>query len=82
VTEGSLRRAERRRRDAQIVNVHFEQRDLLGRNDDLRGFDFVYAQGTLHHVARPQLGVRRLLSALRPGGRGYFWFARDGSAAG
>ena len=60
----SAGRAEARRK--QLGNVCFERRDALM----LAGaeqFDFVMSLGTVHHQARPELFLRRVAAALRPG---------------
>ena len=53
-------------RRKQLSNVCFERRDAL-MLAEAEQFDFVMSLGTVHHQAWPELFLRRVVAALRPG---------------
>lgn len=64
----SLAHARRKIREAGLHNVEFAQADILQLSTIGRRFDRIEAIGVLHHLAKPEDGLRVLLSLLRPCG--------------
>ena len=61
----------------QVAALRIEQRSLL----DLAGegpFDYINSVGVLHHLDRPEAGLRALAALLRPGGRLHLFLYADG----
>jgi SAM-dependent methyltransferase len=62
---------------AQVAELRIEQRSLL----DLAGegpFDYINSVGVLHHLDRPEEGLRALVPLLRPGGLLHLFLYADG----
>jgi SAM-dependent methyltransferase len=62
---------------AQVSELRIEQRSLL----ELAGegpFDYINSVGVLHHLERPEAGLRALASLLRPGGVLHLFLYADG----
>jgi SAM-dependent methyltransferase len=60
-----------------VASLRIEQRSLL----DLAGegpFDYINSVGVLHHLDRPEAGLRALEALLRPGGRLHLFLYADG----
>ncbi len=81
ISAGALEVArERTRRSgaaARVESLRIEQRSLL----DLAGegpFDYINSVGVLHHLARPEEGLRALAGLLRPGGVLHLFLYADG----
>jgi SAM-dependent methyltransferase len=51
-----------------LSNVEVKQHDITKDSVPDSTFDFVHARWLLHHLPDPQLAVRRMIDALRPGG--------------
>lgn len=62
---------------ARVAELRIEQRSLL----DLAGegpFDYINSVGVLHHLDRPEEGLRALAPLLRPGGLLHLFLYADG----
>ncbi|WP_159819988.1 class I SAM-dependent methyltransferase [Cyanobium sp. Copco_Reservoir_LC18] len=62
---------------ARVAELRIEQRSLL----DLAGegpFDYINSVGVLHHLDRPEEGLRALVPLLRPGGLLHLFLYADG----
>ncbi|MGH7744675.1 MAG: class I SAM-dependent methyltransferase, partial [Candidatus Dormibacteria bacterium] len=49
-------------------NFRAVKHDITVDNPPERGFDFVHSRWLLHHLPKPELAMRRMIEALRPGG--------------
>lgn len=67
LSRASLAYAARMAGELGVSNIDFVQGDILALADEAR-YDLVSCTGVLHHMADPELGLKRLLQALRPGG--------------
>jgi SAM-dependent methyltransferase/Tfp pilus assembly protein PilF len=67
LSRASLAYAARMASELGVANIEFVQGDLLDLPDD-EAYDLVSCTGVLHHMADPELGLKRLLRALKPGG--------------
>jgi ubiquinone/menaquinone biosynthesis C-methylase UbiE len=67
LSPGMLAVAQERLRDPRRWRLHAGDGTALPFPD--AAFDGAFLSGTLHHFARPDLGVRELARVLRPGGR-------------
>ncbi|WP_347905893.1 class I SAM-dependent methyltransferase [Pseudomonas purpurea] len=72
-SQNSIRYARDLKVSREVANLTFEQRDLNEDNPDLKGFDFVYCHGVLHHLHDIQAGLNKLFNFVRPGGYCYLW---------
>ena len=61
--------AEERRRSRGLANVTFVEGDIETTQLEPEGFDVVLSRATLMYAADPLATLRRLKTALRPGGR-------------
>jgi SAM-dependent methyltransferase len=52
----------------ESINFEARQHDITKENAPDGNFDFVHARWLLHHLPEPELAVRRMIDALRPGG--------------
>lgn len=64
----SLAYAVRRGRELGVERVDFRQADILNLAELGRRFEFISAQGVLHHMAEPSAGLAVLAGLLAPGG--------------
>jgi 2-polyprenyl-3-methyl-5-hydroxy-6-metoxy-1,4-benzoquinol methylase len=64
----SLAYARRKTREAKLHNIDYAQADILKLATIGRSFDRIESVGVLHHLAEPKLGLRILLSLLKPDG--------------
>ncbi len=64
----SLGYAVRKAREAGLRQVHFVQGDILGLAPSDERFDLVEADGVLHHMDDPALGLARLVAVLADDG--------------
>jgi 2-polyprenyl-3-methyl-5-hydroxy-6-metoxy-1,4-benzoquinol methylase len=71
LSEGSLAHQRRLVERHGLKNIRLERRDILeiGRSDER--FDLIVCTGVLHHMERPEDGLRALASALSPRGALY-----------
>lgn len=67
LSRASLAYAARMAAGMGVANIEFVQGDILDLPDEAR-YDVVTCTGVLHHMAEPELGLKRLLRALKPGG--------------
>ena len=65
----SLAYANRKMGEAGVHNVKFAHADILKLEAIDRKFDRIEAVGVLHHLVKPEMGLRILLSLLQPGGK-------------
>jgi len=81
ISAGALEVArERTRRSAaadRVSELRIEQRSLLDLADE-GPFDYINSVGVLHHLARPEEGLRALAALLRPGGVLHLFLYADG----
>jgi SAM-dependent methyltransferase len=54
--------------DIDYPNFEARQHDILVDALPDAGFDFVHTRWLLHHLPDPEIAIRRMISALRPGG--------------
>ena len=59
---------DRARRESTYANVSFVEGDITALSFERASFDVGATMNTLHHVARPELGVAELTRVTRPGG--------------
>jgi SAM-dependent methyltransferase len=64
----SLAYAERKRKEFKIRNVKFIRGDILDLCHVNQRYDLIESVGVLHHMAEPELGLKNILSCLRPQG--------------
>lgn len=64
----SLSYAKRKTIEANLNNIEYAQADIVTINEIDRDFDVIETSGVLHHLNDPSLGLRNLLSILRPDG--------------
>ena len=55
-------------RDINRPNFEAIKHDITGDSPPESGFDFVHSRWLLHHLPKPELAIRRMIDALRPGG--------------
>jgi len=60
-------------------NTHVVQADLHALPFRPAAFDLIYSLGVLHHLPKPEAGIRALVGHLRPDGQflAYFYYALD-----
>jgi SAM-dependent methyltransferase len=68
ISQSSLAYAERKSRQAHLMNVKYARADILEIEKIGMHFDHIEAVGVLHHLRDPERGWANLLSLLRPGG--------------
>ena len=56
-----------------LKNCHVVQADLMAAPFSDNGFDFIIADGVLHHTPNTRLAVEALLRKVAPGGQFYFY---------
>ncbi len=54
--------------DTNRPNFEAIEHDITVDNPPESGFDFVHSRWLLHHLSKPELAIRRMIDALRPGG--------------
>jgi SAM-dependent methyltransferase len=54
--------------DITLPNFEVIRHDITVDSPPESGFDFVHARWLLHHLPKPELAIRRMIDALRPGG--------------
>ncbi len=64
----SLCYARRKTRELGLENIEYAQADITRLSSVERTFDVITSMGVLHHLADPLVGLRELVSLLRPGG--------------
>ena len=67
LSEDTVRLANERARERGLTNLTFEQRDLT-RWNHVEAFDLITAFDAIHDQARPDLVLRHIARALKPGG--------------
>ena len=67
LSDDTVRTANDRARERGLTNLHFEQRDLT-RWNHIEAFDLITAFDAVHDQARPDLVLRHIARALKPGG--------------
>lgn len=70
VDERTLEAARRNLRAFQSLEVRFQSIYDLSEKDQ---FDIVYSIGVVHHLEFPELAVRKMVAAARPGGKVLLW---------
>ncbi|HOE11492.1 MAG TPA: class I SAM-dependent methyltransferase [bacterium] len=68
ISPGSLDVAERYRHEAAIHNLEYRLLDITKEPPGEEAFDFAYLSGSLHHTSEPEVALRHVVRALRPGG--------------
>ncbi|HPO09415.1 MAG TPA: class I SAM-dependent methyltransferase [bacterium] len=68
ISPGSLEVAEQYRQEAAIHNLEYRLLDVTKEPAGQEEFDFAYLSGSLHHTSEPEIALRHVVRALRPGG--------------
>jgi SAM-dependent methyltransferase/tetratricopeptide (TPR) repeat protein len=67
LSRASLAHARRKANELGVRNLELAQQDILALDEE-GAYDVVSSRGVLHHMAEPELGLQRLVRALKPGG--------------
>ena len=68
LSTSSLAYAIRMAEEHSVQNIQFKHMDILNVSELSRQFDVIESVGVLHHMDKPEVGLRSLVDNLKPGG--------------